>query len=63
MKKKEITRWELGCFDIFESLFLKELHKIRIEQSKKTKGLSPKELVEHIKNQAKKIRRRISKNI
>ena len=57
MKKKEKSRWELGCFDTFESPFLEELHKIRMRQAKKTKGLSPEELVEHIKSQAEKVKK------
>lgn len=57
MEKKGRTRWELGCFDSFESPFLKELHKIREEQARKTKKLSPKELVEFIRYQAEKLKR------
>ncbi len=57
MEKKEATRWELGCFDIFESPFLNELHKIRREQSEKPEGLSPGELAEHIKYQVRKLRK------
>lgn len=56
MGKKERTRWELGCFDSFESPFLKELHKIRTQQARKTRGLSPNYLVRYIKSQTKILR-------
>lgn len=56
MDKKEKSRRDLGCFDSFESDFLKELHKIREKQAHETKEKSNKEVAEHIHNQAEKIR-------
>lgn len=57
MIKKEKTRWEMGCFDAFESPFLMELYKIREKQAKKTKKLSLNKLVELIRSQAEKLRK------
>ncbi len=61
MRKKAKTRWEMGCFDSFESPFLIELHRIRKQQAEETKGLSPKRLAKYIKSQAEKIRETKSK--
>jgi hypothetical protein len=56
MDKREKTRRELGCFDSFQSNFLKELHKIRERQAQETRGKSSKEVAEHIHSRAEKIR-------